>query len=140
MLLNILQCAGQNYLQHRIIRFKMVIVPMLKKCQPLSRVQFFATPWTVALQAPLSMEFSRQEDQSRLPLPSPNKPRGKFVGLIKGYGTSTKNNNPVLEKLNCHVSNMTPIHEKKLYHVHIQKGLSSQSLQQGSLQEAYQSC
>ena len=27
----------------------------------LSRVQFFATPWTVARQAPLSMAFSRQE-------------------------------------------------------------------------------
>ena len=27
----------------------------------LSHVQLFATPWTVAHQAPLSMEFSRQE-------------------------------------------------------------------------------
>ena len=27
----------------------------------LSRVHLFATPWTVARQAPLSMEFSRQE-------------------------------------------------------------------------------
>ena len=25
-------------------------------------VQLFATPWTIARQAPLSMEFSRQED------------------------------------------------------------------------------
>ena len=30
-----------------------------------------ATPWTVAHQAPLSMEFSRQEDWSGLPFPSP---------------------------------------------------------------------
>ena len=30
-----------------------------------------ATPWTVAHQAPLSMEFSRQEYQSELPLLSP---------------------------------------------------------------------
>ena len=30
-----------------------------------------ATPWTVACQAPLSMEFSRQEYWSRLPFPSP---------------------------------------------------------------------
>ena len=30
-------------------------------CLSLSRVQLFATPWTVALQAPLSMAFSRQE-------------------------------------------------------------------------------
>ena len=29
------------------------------------------TPWTVAQQAPLSMEFSRQEYWSRLPFPSP---------------------------------------------------------------------
>ena len=37
----------------------------------LSRVQFFATPWTVAHQAPPSMEFSRQEYWSGLPFPSP---------------------------------------------------------------------
>ena len=37
----------------------------------LSHVQLFATPWTVAHQAPLSMEFSRQEYWSRLPVPSP---------------------------------------------------------------------
>ena len=37
----------------------------------LSRVQLFATPWTVAYQAPLSMGFSRQEHWSGLPFPSP---------------------------------------------------------------------
>ena len=31
----------------------------------------FATPWTVAHQAPLSMEFSMQEYWSGLPFPSP---------------------------------------------------------------------
>ena len=31
----------------------------------LSRVWFFATPWPVACQAPLSMEFSSQEYWSR---------------------------------------------------------------------------
>ena len=31
----------------------------------------FATPWTVTRQAPLSMEFSRQEHWSGLPCPSP---------------------------------------------------------------------
>ena len=36
-----------------------------------SRVQLFATPWTVAYQAPLPMGFSRQEYWSGLPLPSP---------------------------------------------------------------------
>ena len=36
-----------------------------------SRVQLFATPWTVVHQAPLSMGFSKQEYWSRLPFPSP---------------------------------------------------------------------
>ena len=36
-----------------------------------SHVQLFATPWTVAYQAPSSMEFSRQEYWSGLPFPSP---------------------------------------------------------------------
>ena len=34
-----------------------------------NRVQLFVTPWTVALQAPLSMGFSRQEYWSGLPCP-----------------------------------------------------------------------
>ena len=37
----------------------------------LSHVQLFVTPWTVAYQAPPSMGFSRQEDWSGLPFPSP---------------------------------------------------------------------
>ena len=37
----------------------------------LSRVRLFATPWTVAYQAPLSVGFSRQEYWSGLPFPSP---------------------------------------------------------------------
>ena len=41
------------------------------KVKSLSRVQLFATPWTVAHQAPPSMGFSRQEYWSGLPFPSP---------------------------------------------------------------------
>ena len=37
----------------------------------LSCVQLSATPWTVARQVPLSMEFSRQEYWSGLPFPIP---------------------------------------------------------------------
>ena len=37
----------------------------------LSHVQLFATLWTIAYQASLSMGFSRQEYWSGLPLPSP---------------------------------------------------------------------
>ena len=41
------------------------------KVKSLSRVRFFATAWTVAYQASLSMGFSRQEYWSGLPFPSP---------------------------------------------------------------------
>ena len=37
----------------------------------LSRVRLFVIPWNVALQAPLSMGFSRQEYWRRLPFPPP---------------------------------------------------------------------
>ena len=36
----------------------------MKKLKSLSGVQLFETPWTVARQDPLSMEFSRQEHWS----------------------------------------------------------------------------
>ena len=39
--------------------------------QSLSGVWLFATPWTVALQTPLFLGFSRQEYWSRLSFPSP---------------------------------------------------------------------
>ena len=41
------------------------------KVKSLGRVRLFATPWTVAYQAPLSMGFSRQYYWSGLPFPSP---------------------------------------------------------------------
>ena len=42
------------------------------KVKSLSRVQLFATPWTIAYQAPLSMEYSRKEYWNVLPFPSPD--------------------------------------------------------------------
>ena len=46
---------------------------------PPSQVRLFATPWTVAYQAPLSMGVPRQEDWSGVPLPSL---RGSLVTCI----------------------------------------------------------
>ena len=46
--------------------FHVVIVVVLS----LIQLQLFATPWTIALQAPLSMEFSSQEYWSGLSCPS----------------------------------------------------------------------
>ena len=45
--------------------------PLVSEWQSLSHVQLFVTPWTVACQTPLSMEFSRQEYWNGLPFPSP---------------------------------------------------------------------
>ena len=44
---------------------------MKVKVKLLSHVRLFATPWTIAYQAPPSMRFSRQEYWSGLPFPSP---------------------------------------------------------------------
>ena len=41
------------------------------RAHSLSRVRLFTTPWTVAREVPLSMGFSRQEYESKLPFPSP---------------------------------------------------------------------
>ena len=46
--------------------FSVIVVVKL-----ISRVQLFATPWTVIHQGPLSIGFSRQEYWSAVPLPSP---------------------------------------------------------------------
>ena len=40
------------------------------KYYSLSRVRLFTTPWTIACQAPLSIEFSRQEYWNGLPFPT----------------------------------------------------------------------
>ena len=44
---------------------------MKVKVKQLSCFRLFATPWTVAYQAPSSMRFSRQKYWSGLPFPSP---------------------------------------------------------------------
>ena len=51
--------------------FIYVYVCVKVKVKSLSRVRLFATPWTVAYQAPPSMGFSWQQYWSGLPFPSP---------------------------------------------------------------------
>ena len=55
---------------HMHIHVYMYIHTCMCVCVP-TRVQFFVTLWTQACQAPLSMEFSRQEDWSGLPFSIP---------------------------------------------------------------------
>ena len=52
-----------------IRNFQFIQLPCILSC--FCRVWLFATPWTVACQASLSMGFSRQEYWSGLPLPPP---------------------------------------------------------------------
>ena len=47
--------------------------PYLVRAKLLSHVRLPATLWTIALQTPLSMRFSRQEHWSALPCPPPGK-------------------------------------------------------------------
>ena len=57
------------------------------KVKSCSRVQLFATPWTAAYQAPLSMGYSRHEYWSRLLFPSPGASRPRdwtWVSRIVG--------------------------------------------------------
>ena len=44
------------------------------RVQSFSHVWLFAPPWTVALQAPLSVGVSRHESWGGLPFPSPGAP------------------------------------------------------------------
>ena len=62
----------QSVVEHRIQAIqKSGYSNQRKKVKSLSHVRLFATPWTIAYQAPLSMGFSRQEYWSGLPFLSP---------------------------------------------------------------------
>ena len=50
---------------------QLFVVSLLCMLSHFSRVRLFATVWTVAYQALLSLEFSRQEYWSGLPCPPP---------------------------------------------------------------------
>ena len=73
-----LQWQGEN--SFRLIRNIWFVTEVKwSETKSLSRVQLFATPWTVAYRAPPSMGFSRQRYWSRLPFPSPH----TYIGMYK---------------------------------------------------------
>ena len=79
--------------------------------QSLSRVQLFATPWTVAFQAPLSMGFPRQEYWSGLPFLSPGdlpNPGIKPVSpaLASGFFTTEPPGKPTFHSLSRRMFNL----------------------------------
>ena len=59
------KCSGKKTIHPKSVTF--ILSSSVKS---LSHVRLFATPWTVAYQAPRSLEFSRQEYWSGLPFPS----------------------------------------------------------------------
>ena len=65
-------CHIYKYLILNVIHLKLIVVYVSYCCCLVSVVSnSFATPWTVAHKAPLSMECPGQEHQSGLPFPSP---------------------------------------------------------------------
>ena len=61
-------CYGESGIRESLESFVCVCVCVLSHFR---HVQLFLTLWTVALQAPLSMRFPRQEDWSGLPCSPP---------------------------------------------------------------------
>ena len=83
---------------------------LLSVLSHFSRAQLFATLWTVACQAPLSMQFSRQEYWSGLPCPSPGNPLNpgiepgsfKILYCLSHQGIPRYIAETVLNKVNFH--------------------------------------
>ena len=76
-----------NFDSHRIyfLAASHILVCVVVCAPTLSFVQLFVTPWAVAREAPLSMEFSRQVYWSGLPFPplgNPPDPEIKLVSLM----------------------------------------------------------
>ena len=61
----------KNILRISLFKLSLVFVMYERKCESISCVWLFATPWYVAHQTPLSVEFSKQEYWSGLSVPSP---------------------------------------------------------------------
>ena len=69
--------------------------PIILEVKLLSCVPLFATPWTVAYQAPPAMGFSRQEYWSGLPFPSPGDlPDQKHLCFLLGPGSKVAPKGP----------------------------------------------
>ena len=66
-----IDCSPPGSSIHGIFQARVLECVCICMFSHLSCVQLFATPWTVAHQVPLSMEFSRQEHWSGLPSTSP---------------------------------------------------------------------
>ena len=78
----------------------MHLITRVCACSVICHVQHFVTPWTVVCQAPLSMEFSRQEYWSGLPFPPPDDLPNPgiepvFPALADGFFTTEPSGKPL---------------------------------------------
>ena len=81
------------------------------KCKSLNHVRLFATPWTVALQTPLSRGFSSQEYWNGLPFPSP--------GYLPKSGIELKSPALQADSLSSELPEKPPRMEiRKIKHIH----------------------
>ena len=96
--------------------------------QSLSPVRLFANPWTVAHQALLSMEFSRQEYWSQLPFPTPGDLPNPGIeplspALAGGFFTVVSPGKPKLtvDYVNTIISQYSSLmcHHNEFYHRHL---------------------
>ena len=77
--------------------------PLTMTLKSLSRVRLFSTPWTVAYQAPPSMEFSRQAYWSGLPFPHSS--AGKEFACNEGdWGLIQSREDPLEKEMATHSS------------------------------------
>ena len=82
-----------------ILKYVLLVLLLLFSCQLMSDSS--ATSGTIASQAPLSMEFSRQESWGGLPFPSPRdlpKPgiKPSFLAFAGGFFTTETPGKPSL--------------------------------------------
>ena len=73
-----------------------------RKCESFSCVRLFATLWTVARQASLSMEFSRQEYWSGMPFPSQKYLPTYIIKMNFKWPYNIPSCNFILSKLWCY--------------------------------------
>ena len=94
-------CNGKGWKPYWLKVFSLTSVQLLE-VKSLSRAQLFATPWTIAYQAPPSMGFSRQQYWSGLPFPSPGDlPDPGIEPGSPGFQADTLTSEPPGKSLNC---------------------------------------
>ena len=102
-----------KYINYCVLPHSLRVLRVLRSNKPQRVV--VVTPWTVARPAPLSMGFSKQEQWSGLPFPSPGDLPGsgiKLWGLLHGrqmiYQWTMREARPLYKSPHCPASGVAP--------------------------------